>query len=69
MGPYAFVPFMECYHGILSMDHKINGQLIIHDEIIDFTGGKGYMEKDWGQSFQAPIFGCRQTISVNPEYR
>ena len=21
MGPYAFVPFMECYHGILSMNH------------------------------------------------
>ena len=21
MGPYAFVPFMECYHGVVSMDH------------------------------------------------
>jgi len=51
MGPYSFVPFMECYHGILSMDHAIDGQLTIHDEIIDFTGGKGYMEKDWGHSF------------------
>jgi len=26
MGPYAFAPFMECYHGIVSMDHKICGQ-------------------------------------------
>jgi len=51
MGPYSFVPFMECYHGILSMDHAIDGQLTIHNEIIDFTGGKGYMEKDWGHSF------------------
>jgi len=51
MGPYSFVPFMECYHGILSMDHTIDGQLIIDNEIIDFTGGKGYMEKDWGYSF------------------
>jgi hypothetical protein len=51
MGPYSFVPFMECYHGILSMDHGINGQLTIHNEIVDFTGGKGYMEKDWGHSF------------------
>ena len=29
MGPYTFVPFMECYHGIVSMDHAIYGQLEI----------------------------------------
>ena len=51
MGPFAFVPFMECYHGILSMDHGIDGQLMIGDKIIDFTGGRGYIEKDWGHSF------------------
>jgi hypothetical protein len=51
MGPFSFVPFMECYHGILSMNHGIEGQLIIHGEKIDFTGGWGYMEKDWGNSF------------------
>ena len=51
MGPYSFVPFMECYHGILSMDHSIEGELKINNEKIDFTGGRGYMEKDWGKSF------------------
>ncbi len=51
MGPYAFAPFMECYHGILSMDHSIDGQLVIHDEEINFTDGRGYIEKDWGHSF------------------
>jgi hypothetical protein len=51
MGPYAFVPFMECYHGIVSMDHEIKGKLKIGAENIDFTGGRGYIEKDWGQSF------------------
>jgi tocopherol cyclase len=51
MGPFAFVPMMECYHGILSMDHEIHGQLKINNEIIDFTGGRGYIEKDWGHSF------------------
>ena len=51
MGPFAFVPFMECYHGILSMDHNIKGVLNINNEPIDFSGGRGYMEKDWGQSF------------------
>ena len=56
MGPYAFVPFMECYHGIVSMDHSINGQLEIEGERIDFTKGRGYTEKDWGRSFPSAYF-------------
>ncbi|MEP7197508.1 MAG: tocopherol cyclase family protein [Saprospiraceae bacterium] len=56
MGPFSFVPFMQCYHGILSMDHDIKGVLTIHNEIIDFTGGRGYMEKDWGRSFPFAYF-------------
>jgi hypothetical protein len=51
MGPYSFVPFMECYHGILSMNHRIDGQLTVLGETIDFTNGRGYIEKDWGHSF------------------
>lgn len=51
MGPYSFVPFMECYHGIVSMDHSVYGQLAIEDETIDFDNGRGYIEKDWGRSF------------------
>lgn len=52
MGPFTFVPFMECYHGIVSMDHAIEGSLRA-DRVrdIDFTGGRGYLEKDWGRSF------------------
>ena len=51
MGPYSFVPFMECNHGILSMNHSIEGTLNINNKLIDFTNGKGYTEKDWGRSF------------------
>ncbi len=51
MGPYTFAPFMECNHGIVSMDHAIEGSLEINGQIIDFTGGRGYTEKDWGHSF------------------
>jgi tocopherol cyclase len=56
MGPYSFVPLMECYHGILSMDHEIAGTLKIKGETIDFSGGRGYMEKDWGHSFPSAYF-------------
>lgn len=56
MGPFSFVPFMECYHGIVSMDHTISGQLQVNDKRIDFTHGRGYMEKDWGRSFPSAYF-------------
>jgi hypothetical protein len=52
MGPFTFVPFMECYHGIVSMDHTLEGSLTTDGgRVIDFTGGRGYLEKDWGRSF------------------
>lgn len=51
MGWYSFVPFMECKHGIVSMQHILTGGLYIDDNFIDFDNGKGYIEKDWGSSF------------------
>jgi len=51
MGPYSFFPFMECYHGIVSMDHSVSGQLEVNGEILNFNRGRGYIEKDWGKSF------------------
>ena len=51
MGWYTFVPLMECYHGVVSIDHSIIGHLLINQNKIDFSGGKGYIEKDWGRSF------------------
>ena len=56
MGWYSFVPFMECYHGIVSLNHKIKGFLTINSEKIDFTNGRGYIEKDWGVSFPKAWF-------------
>jgi tocopherol cyclase len=53
MGPFSFVPFMECYHGILSMNHVLKGGLCFKEENISFSEGLGYTEKDWGHSFPA----------------
>ncbi len=50
MGWFAWVPGMECYHGIVSMDHRISGTLAINGIQVDFSGGRGYMEKDWGRA-------------------
>jgi hypothetical protein len=51
MGWYRFVPAMETYHGVLSMDHTVSGSLAVDGDRIDFDGGRGYVEKDWGRSF------------------
>lgn len=51
MGPFRFCPFMQCNHGILSMSHTLKGSLMINGEKIEFTGGTGYIETDWGDSF------------------
>jgi hypothetical protein len=51
MGWYSFVPFMECYHGLVSMDHRIEGYFDVEGEYYTFDRGRGYIEKDWGRSF------------------
>ncbi len=51
MGWYGFMPFMECYHGVVSLNHHLKGELVYNGTAIDFDGGKGYIEKDWGKSF------------------
>ena len=51
MGWYGYIPTMECFHGILSMNHTLNGHLDINKDRISFDHGKGYIEKDWGKNF------------------
>lgn len=51
MGWYSFMPFMECYHGVVSLSHGLKGNLNISGKQILWDGGFGYAEKDWGKSF------------------
>jgi tocopherol cyclase len=51
MGWYSFVPFMECKHGIISVNHTLSGSLSVNGNSLNFEDGKGYIEKDWGSSF------------------
>jgi len=51
MGPFRFVPFMECHHGVVSLCHNLQGKLCLNGETILLDGGLGYIEKDWGHSF------------------
>lgn len=51
MGPFRFLPGMQCSHGIISMGHSLTGTLNLNGEQIDFSNGIGYIETDRGRSF------------------
>lgn len=51
MGPFAFVPFMECRHSVWSMRHLVCGTVQINDQNYSFQNALGYWEGDQGRSF------------------
>lgn len=52
MGPFApLSSILQCNHGVLSLSHHLTGTLVLNGSAISFTGGTGYIEKDWGSSF------------------
>ncbi len=53
MGWYAWVPRMECKHGVVSFGHDLAGRLEHEGATASFDGGRGYLEKDWGAAFPA----------------
>ncbi|MDE1549749.1 tocopherol cyclase family protein [Jeotgalibaca caeni] len=66
MGPFGYVPKMECYHEVISMSHLLKGELQIGDHQVDFTGGKGYIEKDWGSNFPKQYVWLQSNHFENP---
>ncbi|AEB28965.1 hypothetical protein CAR_c02300 [Carnobacterium sp. 17-4] len=66
MGGFAYIPKMECYHGVISMNHTLKGFLNINNQKIDFTMGKGYIEKDWGTSFPKEYTWIQSNHFKNP---
>lgn len=59
MGPFSYIPFMECNHSILSMKSSANGLININDKELKFNNGIGYIEKDWGYSFPKSYVWCQ----------
>jgi hypothetical protein len=51
MGPFHFLPLMECRHSVYSMGHHVSGELTINGEKYRFYRDVGYMEGDRGRSF------------------
>jgi tocopherol cyclase len=51
MGFYNYIPKMQCYSQVCAMDFDLEGELYIEGDQIDFSGGRGYIEKNWGSAF------------------
>ncbi|RUS35595.1 hypothetical protein BC938DRAFT_473120, partial [Jimgerdemannia flammicorona] len=63
MGPFTYLPFLECNHGVVSMYHGVRGEVEFWDpegeggkELVEKFEvgegvGEGYIEKDWGMYF------------------
>ncbi|KYH28904.1 MULTISPECIES: tocopherol cyclase family protein [Clostridium] len=51
MGFYNYLNFMQCYSQVCALHGNIVGSIRINHKIVDFTGGKLYVEKNWGKNF------------------
>lgn len=51
MGPFLFVPFLECCHSVYSMIHAVSGTVRINERQYIFRNAWGYWEGDRGRSF------------------
>lgn len=67
MGPYSFVPKMECYHHIVSLHHGLQGSLELDGKMIDFTNGRGFFEKDWGLNLPSSYVAMHSNHFTNPD--
>lgn len=50
MGPFAYIPQMECNHAVINLGSCVSGTVMIQKKVISIEGTV-YMEKDRGTSF------------------
>ena len=56
MGWFAWLPGMECRHGVVALAGKTTGSLRIRNELVELGGGDVYVEKDWGYAGTSTLF-------------
>lgn len=50
MGILSYFP-NQCNHAIISMNHRVTGNIQMGDQLVGVRDAYGYMEKDWGTGF------------------
>lgn len=51
MGPFQYIPFMQCRHSVYSMRHWVDGEIRFNGVPYVFHNAVGYVEGDRGHSF------------------
>lgn len=51
MGPAAFLPGLQCRHGVVNTSCGLHGHVCVDNRETTLDGGTGYVEKDWGRAF------------------
>lgn len=51
MGPFRYIPLLQCRHRVFSMNHTVDGALIVNGIGYHFANSVGYLEGDRGCSF------------------
>ncbi|MBE6148436.1 MAG: hypothetical protein E7167_02960 [Firmicutes bacterium] len=67
MGPFSYLPFMECNHAIIAMKATANGIIKFNKQTIKFINNTVYIEKDWGSSFPKTYIWCQANNFDNPK--
>lgn len=65
MGPFYYVPRMQCNHGVISMNHELSGVVTLNGKTYSFENEKGYIEKDWGSSFPRKYIWSQANNFIN----
>ena len=73
MGPFRYIPFLQCRHSIFSLSHNIEGSLTINGSPMKFCNGTGYVEGDRGCGFPYNYMwsqcswtqGCRNALMIS----
>lgn len=63
MGPFEFLPFMECKHAVVSMQNKVTGSIAINGKTYNFDNDLCYIEGDRGKSFPKKYFWSQAHLS------
>ena len=65
MGWFAYLPAMECRHGVVSLHSELKGGLELNGgTITSFDGGLGYGEEGLRRLFRPPSAVCRLPSAV-----
>ena len=67
MGWYKSAPFMQCHHGVVSLNHDLSGSLQMNNTTYNFDKGLGYIEKDWGKSMPSAWIWIQSNSFDSPE--